>query len=63
MTTMPFAEHQTVRLTRDVAGLSAGTVGVIVRVYGNGGYEVEVLSDGRTVAVLTVAKAALEAMS
>jgi hypothetical protein len=27
---MPFAEHQMVRLTRDVAGLNVGTVGVIV---------------------------------
>lgn len=54
---MPFAEYQMVRLSSDVAGLSAGTVGVIVGVYGNGGYEVEVLSDGRTVAVLTVAEA------
>ena len=60
---MPFAEHQMVRLTRDVAGLTAGTVGVIVGVYGDGGFEVEVLSDGRTVAVLTVAETALEAVS
>jgi len=59
---MPFAEHQMVRLTRDVAGLSAGTVGVIAGVYGNGGYEVEVLSDGRTVVVLTMAEADLLAV-
>lgn len=58
-----YREGQMVELTRDVAGLSAGTRAVIVGVYGNGGYEVEVFDgDGATVAVVTVAEADLRAV-
>ena len=52
-----FAEHDRVELVRDVPahGLTAASVGSIVGVYGNGGYEVEFTApDGRTRAVVTV---------
>jgi hypothetical protein len=58
-----FREHQMVELTRPVGGTAAGTRGVVVGVYGNGGYEVEFIDDGgETVDVVTVAAADLRAV-
>ena len=55
-----YREHQRAALFRDVAdvGLAAGTVGPVVGVYGNGGYEVEFVDSdtGDTIAVVTLSE-------
>lgn len=53
-----YLEHTLVELVRDFPahGLAAGDVGTVVGSYGNVGYEVEFISGGRTVAVVTLAE-------
>ena len=49
-----YQDGQLVELVRGVAALPAGTRGVIVGVYGNGGYEMEIIGDSDAVNVVTV---------
>ncbi|MEB3071957.1 DUF4926 domain-containing protein [[Mycobacterium] vasticus] len=62
--TLRYAEHRRVVLTRDLPshGLSAGAVGTVVGTYGADGYEVEFIgADGRTVAVATLGESDIRA--